>query len=265
MTIEALHPLAGFGLAFIVGIAAGVLNTLAGAGSLLTLPAFLLMGLSPHAANATNRVGILFQNAAAIYSYRRHGGFTFPNWRWLAAPASLGALLGALAAALLSPRNMSLAIAAVLVLSLGLLFLNPDQWLRSVSEANDRHKSALGLAGMFALGFYGGFIQAAAGVLLIAFFALYLRQNLVDANGLKLLIVLFFTVPALAVFIYYDQVDWSAGLAAAAGQACGAFLAARFAVKSPRANIWIRRLLIAVTTLSLLKLGWDEKSAFVEW
>ncbi len=261
MTIEALHPGAGFALAFFVGCAAGVLNTLAGAGSLLTLPAFLLMGLSPHAANATNRVGILFQNATAIYGYRRHGGFKFPNWRWFAAPASAGALLGALAAAVLSPRNMSLAIAAVLIVSLGLLFLHPENWLRAVSEPNERHKNALSLGGMFVLGFYGGFIQAAAGVLLIAFFALYLRQSLVDANGLKLLIVLFFTVPALAVFIYYDQIQWGAGLAAAGGQACGAFAAARFAVKSPRANIWIRRLLITVTALSLVKLGWDEWGA----
>ena len=88
-----------YGLALGVGIIAGVINTLAGAGSLITLPLLLLMGLTPHEANATNRLGVIFQSLSGLHAFRRHGQSLPPRPLWYIVPATLGAIIGALIAA----------------------------------------------------------------------------------------------------------------------------------------------------------------------
>jgi len=92
------------------------------------------------------------------------------------------------------------------------------------------------------------------GILMLAALVLHERYTLVQANALKLILVLVFTVPALAVFMYAGQVTWPLGLLMAVGQCAGAYVAARFATGHPQANVWIRRLLILIVVASILKL-----------
>ena len=74
MTDELLQ----FGLLFGAGLAAGIINTLAGGGSLLTLPVLIFMGLPPHVANGTNRIGIVVQALIGSAGYRSKGLNPFP-------------------------------------------------------------------------------------------------------------------------------------------------------------------------------------------
>ncbi|MGD2116577.1 MAG: TSUP family transporter, partial [Acidobacteriota bacterium] len=79
---------------FAAGLVAGALNVIAGGGSFLTLPVLIFAGLPATVANATNRVGILLQNAGAVWGFHRHRKL---DWRWTAltaGPAAAGALLG---------------------------------------------------------------------------------------------------------------------------------------------------------------------------
>jgi hypothetical protein len=57
----------------VTGIAAGFINTLAGSGSLITLPILILLGLPANVANGTNRVGVVMQNVVAVANFRRFG------------------------------------------------------------------------------------------------------------------------------------------------------------------------------------------------
>ncbi|MBX7056439.1 MAG: sulfite exporter TauE/SafE family protein [Leptospirales bacterium] len=243
-----------FALAALVGLLAGVINTLAGSGSLLTLPVLLLMGLSPHEANASNRIGVMMQSVTGVISYRRHGGDSLEQWPWFIPISAVGATLGAWLAAALGARQLSYAIAAVMAFLLFLLLFNPAQWLRSHSEANLRHRSPLTLLSCLLIGFYGGFLQAGAGVMILALMSLGLRKTLSQGNGYKLLMVPFFTAPSLAIFLYYDQVRFAPGLALGVGQMAGAWYGAKFAAISSAANRWIRTLLIIVCSAALLRL-----------
>ena len=81
-------------LLFGVGSVAGVLNVVAGGGSFLTLPALIFLGLPPTLANGTNRVGVVLQNAGAVWSFRRHGMIDWSYLLWAALPAMVGAILG---------------------------------------------------------------------------------------------------------------------------------------------------------------------------
>ena len=87
--------------------------------------------------------------------------------------------------------------------------------------------------------FYGGFVQAGVGFILLAALAGSLRYDLVRANALKLVCSLAFTTVALAVFIINDQVLWLPGLMLAIGTMSGAHLAVKFAIKAdPQALKW---------------------------
>jgi len=100
----------------------------------------------------------------------------------------------------------------------------------------------------FAIGLYGGFIQAGAGFFLLAGLVLGAGYDLVRANAVKVLIVLCYTIFALAVFLFNDQVRWEVGLVLALGNMLGAWIAARMAVK--RGVVFVRWLLIIIVALA---------------
>ena len=77
------------------GFIAGIINTLAGGGSLLTLPILIFLGLPPNVANGTNRIGILMQSISGTLGYRSKGIDTYPFSVYLGISASIGALIGA--------------------------------------------------------------------------------------------------------------------------------------------------------------------------
>ena len=85
--------------------------------------------------------------------------------------------------------------------------------------------------GSFGIGFYGGFIQAGVGFLLMLVLHQLLRIDLVRTNMHKVLIVLIFSLPALAVFVGTGNVAWVFAVALAAGNALGAVVATRVSVK----------------------------------
>ena len=79
----------------IVGITAGFINTVAGGGSLLSLPVLIFMGLPPAMANGTNRVAIFLQNISGIAGFRSKGVYVFPYSIWVGLTALCGAIIGA--------------------------------------------------------------------------------------------------------------------------------------------------------------------------
>ncbi len=241
-------------LAMLAGVLAGIINTLAGSGSLITLPMLIFLGLPANVANATNRIGVTLQTVVGVATYQRGGKLNLRGAAWLIGPAMLGSVAGALIARSLDADAMNTVIGVVMVLMLGVVLFNPERWLRAKSEVKPGRPGIGILILFFVLGVYGGFIQAGIGVLLLASMVLGLGYSLVDANGIKLVIVLAFTLVALAIFVAGGQVHWGLGVLMAVGQSVGAWLAARFAVRNKNANVWVRRLLIVVIIASILEL-----------
>ena len=240
-------------LALPAGFLAGVINTLAGSGSLVTLPLLVFLGLPAGVANGTNRIGVLLQSVVGAWEFRR-GGATLPRNVWLPIAAAVaGSVVGAAIAVDLDQVLLERSIAVLMVVMLGVVLVRPNRWLRERPERTASRPAWLVAPLFFVIGLYGGFIQAGVGVLLLAAMVLGLGYDLVTANYVKLVVVLIYTVPAIGVFLANDQVDWMLGLLLAAGQAAGAWVAARFATTNERANIWVRRLLIAVVVVGILQ------------
>jgi uncharacterized protein len=230
------------------GFFAGFINTVAGSGSLITLPLLISIGLPANVANGTNRVGVLLQNIVGAESFRRRQVLDLRGAILLGIPAIAGSLIGAQIAVNLDEETMRRAIGVVMILMLFVILLRPNRWLIGKLEVITGRPNWKQVIIFFAIGVYGGFIQAGVGIFLLAGLVLSVGYDLVRANAAKIVIVLLFTISSLVVFVRNDQVVWSVGLLLSVGSMVGAWVAARMAVQ--RGATWVRRLLIVVVILS---------------
>ncbi len=235
-------------LLFGIGLAAGFINVMAGGGSTLTLPILIFLGLDGATANGTNRVAILIQNIFAVWGFHQKKYSSFKLSLKYALFTLPGAVIGALVAVQISDilfkRLLSLVIILVVI---SMLLPRP----REAAEDDMPAQGWLYLA-LFGIGFYGGFIQAGVGFLLMAALFHLARLNLVQVNMHKVFIVLIYMIPALAIFAWNGNVDWGLGLALAAGNASGAWLSARLAVK--RGEKTVRAVLMVALIVMAYKL-----------
>lgn len=226
------------------GLAGGFVNTLAGGGSLVTLPALLLLGLPADVANATNRVGVLAQSLVAARGLGRDPRLATTATARVLVPALAGALGGAWVAARTPPTVLKPILLATLVAIACTLVWKPRMLLAGADETPlDPRDRPLGVAGLFLIGAYGGFLQVGVGILLLVFFGSVLRYDLLLGNALKSLAVAALTLAALTVFVVERQVQWMPGLLMAVAMVAGARLGVRFALA--RGQDAIRKVLFA--------------------
>jgi hypothetical protein len=226
---------------FGVGLVAGFINVNAGGGSTLTLPTLIFLGLDSALANGTNRIAIFIQNISAVYSFKKEKYQQFNISMKLSLLTLPGSIVGALLAVNLSDAVFQKILGVVMI---GIILSD---------EGNTRIPFSAYIA-MFGIGFYGGFIQVGVGFILMAALQRLMKLNLVYVNMHKVFIVLVYTIPALLIFIFTDNVNWFFGIALAIGNATGAWWAAKFAVKKGEKLIKII-LVIAVFIMSLKLLG----------
>ena len=233
------------------GFVAGLVNTLAGSGSLVSLPLLMFLGLPATVANGTNRIAILMQNVVGVSGFHRRHVLDWRGGIRLAVPALIGAVIGALIAVDLDEEMMRRAIGALMVIMLVLLLARPRRWLVGHEREAAARPGWTSYVIFFAIGLYGGFIQAGVGLFLLAGLVLNAGYDLVRANAVKLLIVLCYTPLALGVFLYAGQVEWGIGLVLAMGNMLGAWVGVRLAVE--RGAEFVRWLLIVVVIVSAIE------------
>jgi hypothetical protein len=201
----------------------GAINTLAGSGTIVAFAGMLYTGIPLELANTTNRLGVLFQNISGTLAFRRHGRISIKIPVIPAVATLLGAFLGAYFAAHVTTRLLDLL--ALMVISGMLVYTFFDTFRKTALISlpgltlSPFGKSVL----FFLIGLYGGFIQIGVGILLLLGLrgALHLEWN--QANYIKLLIVLIYTVPTTLYFVWEGMVLWYPGLTLAVGQIAGAY------------------------------------------
>ena len=240
--------LAVLGLAGLVG---GFVNTLAGGGSLVTLPALLLLGLPADIANATNRVGVLAQSLVAARGLGRDPSLQRASTAWIVAPALAGALVGAWLVARIPPAVLKPLLVGTLIAIAFTLVWKPHALISgSTARPCDPRERPLGIPGLFLIGAYGGFLQVGVGIFLLLFLGGVLRYDLVLGNALKSLLVASLTAVALAVFVVERQVWWVPGLLLSVATVTGARLGVRFALT--RGQDAIRRVVFVAVIASCI-------------
>ncbi|MBW2066191.1 MAG: sulfite exporter TauE/SafE family protein [Deltaproteobacteria bacterium] len=239
-------------LVIATGFGCGFINTLAGSGSLISLPVLIFLGLPANVANGTNRIGILLQTIVSARSYQKGGVLDLRGGAILAIPAMVGSVIGAQIAVNLDELLLRRVIGGLIVILLVLIILKPGRWLKGQMEVMEKRPGPKIIGIFFLIGLYGGFIHAGVGIFLLAGLVLGVGYNLVRANAVKVTIVFCFTVVAIGVFFINDQIRWEIGGLLAIGNAIGGWIAAKLALR--RGTRFVRFVLIAVATVSAAKL-----------
>ena len=233
-----------------VAFAAGVVDSIAGGGGLLTVPALLATGLPPQLVLATNKGQASFGAISSFLSFwskdgidrhRAFRGFFF---------GFLGSLVGARVLLLVRPEPLKPIILVLLLAAAGFV-----AYPRKVTP-HPRSWAMQALAPIaFVLGFYDGFFGPGVGSMLIVAFVLVFGDSLTRASGNAKVVNLASNLAALLLFSVKGAVMWRIALPMAAANATGAFVGARLAVK--RGDGFVRVIVLLVVTLLVLKMAYD--------
>jgi len=239
-------------LLIVVGFAVGFINTVAGGGTLLSLPVLIFLGLPPNVANGTNRVAIVIQTAFATAGFKSKGVTTFPFNAYLGASALLGAIIGASIAVDIDGAVFNKILAVIMIAVILIIVFKPKINLKDVHERLTGKYLWLGMLAFFFFGIYGGFINAGLGFIIILFLHFFNHMSLVRANATKVAVVCIYTLSALVVFILNDKVNWAVGFVLAIGNAAGAWIASRVSVN--KGDDFIKTFLLVVVGIMAIKL-----------
>jgi len=215
-----------------VGLLTGIVNVMAGGGSLLTMPILVFLGMDGPVANGTNRVAILAQNITATFEFFRKGFSDFKLSLTLTICALPGAVLGAYFGTKLGGIWFNRVLAAIMVVVMILMARREKKSNDPKDTEGEISKQRFYAAHllMFFAGFYGGFIQAGVGFIMMAILHKVLRLDLVRVNMHKVFIVGAYTIVALIVFASKGQIVWLAGVLLAVGNATGGWIGTRLAI-----------------------------------
>lgn len=243
MTID--FGLAAMPVLFLAGAVGGAASAIAGGASFFTFPALILAGLPPLVANATNFVGLVPANLAALPAYRHE---LRAIGRGLVAPFAAGGLGGIAGALLLIGLGADVFTGAVpwLIGFATLLFaLAPRLRLLIVRRTGGRQGHGLaGLASLFLLSVYGGYFGAGLGQIMLAALILMGEGDFHRANALKNAVIGFVSVIACTIYVAGGSVHWPYALVVMAGATLGGYAGGALARKVP--VLLLRRVVIGV-------------------
>lgn len=232
----------------VVGAVAGFLNVLAGGGSALTIPLLIFLGYDATVANGSNRIAIQVEALTAVAAFKKLNHSDFPTSLKLSLMTLPGGILGAFYAVKIDDALFTKILGVVMVLIIFTLIFPKSEVIAHAK--NHKWKNWLAWPTMFAVGFYGGFIQAGVGFVIMATLLHLYGMDLIKINVHKVFIVMIFTVPAVILFIVTGNVNWFAAIALSIGMVLGTFIAVKVALqkgeKIVRVVLGISLLIIAV-------------------
>lgn len=208
------------------GFIAAVINTLAGGGSLLTVPLLVIAGAPGTTANGTNRIGVLTGAGNAARTFQSLGVGGLKGASRVVGPAVVGSVIGSLVVSRLADDTFE-QIFGVLMIPILFLSLRPPK----LDETTERPQWPLWLTIVvfFAIGLYGGAFQAGVGLMFIVALS-RAGVDLVTANHIKVIAVFLLTLFAVPAFVLEDRIDWALALPLAIGFGLGGWVGARITV-----------------------------------
>lgn len=245
---------------FGAGVVAGMINAVAGGGTILSFPTLLWAGLTPINANATNTVALVPGALAGFWGYRRDMRESQPRYFFLLIPSFIGGLLGGILLRY-TPQQTFKTLVPFLILFATFLFVlqGPVQKIlrgqsASASEPVATNRwLAVAILLQFLTGIYGGYFGAGMGIMMLATLSLLGFASIHQMNGLKNLLGMMINLVAALYFIFAGLVQWPAALMMAVGAILGGYggagLARKLGVRFVR---WTVIVIGLGTTLSLL-------------
>jgi len=213
-----------------VGCIVGVINTLAGGGSLITLPILIFLGLPSNVANGTNRIGLIMTAFSANMGYKSKGFSTYPFSIYIGLFALIGSLIGAYIAVDINDKLFNRILSIIMIIVILLILTGPKTSTGNLSERLSGKNLVVSCFVFFLVGVYGGFVNAGIGFIIMLFLNLYNKMNLIRVNATKSVVILIYTIGAFLTFLFNDLVNFGYGFALGFGTLFGAWWSSRYSV-----------------------------------
>lgn len=207
------------------GIVVGIINTLAGGGSIITMTIFMVLGLPITVANGTNRIAVVLQNLAASMTFIRKRMFNVRSGLLLSIPVIIGNIGGSFLATHINDTIFRICFGVVLFLIL--LYMIFDNRKHFHAKESMQIKP-IHYFWFLLIGFYGGFIYIGLGYLILAISLWTMKLDIVTANVLKGFVLCVAMPFSMVIFMIDGQVDYWFGLLHGAGNMIGAWLASHY-------------------------------------
>jgi uncharacterized membrane protein YfcA len=249
-----MTPFLKFPLLFTTGLAAGLIDSMAGGGGLITIPVLLGIGMPPQTALGTNKLQGTFGSGSAMLHFARAGTVNLRDCAAGAVWTAFGAALGSMAVQTLDPVFLRRVIPVLLIaIAVSMLFL-PRLGMEDVRERMGKNPFFL-LFGLV-IGFYDGFFGPATGTFWAMAFVLCLGFNLTRATAHTKVMNFTSNLVALVFFLANGFVSLPEGIVMGLGQFAGARIGSRLVIS--RGSRFIRPVFIAVVLAVSTKLLWQN-------
>lgn len=231
-----------YGFVAISAVAAGLINALAGGGSLITFPTLMAVGIPPVMANVTNTVALCPGYLGATLAQKQDLQGQQQRIELLLPSAIIGGIIGGILLLNSSEQVFERLIPFLILLAAGLLAFQDTlrSWLQRRQADKKGNIPESGAVMPIALAsIYGGYFGAGLSVIELAILGLFLKDNLTRLNALKQLLSLVVNVAAALFFLFSNQVNWSAAIVVAIGSLTGGLLGGKLArIISPSYLRW---------------------------
>lgn len=235
------------------GFFCGIINILAGFGSVISLAIYMdVLNIPGHIANATNRVNILTSSNIAGYTFYKNGKLNLSGDKKFIVLILIGVIVGAIIASYINEEQFKVAFKYLLIPIFLLLILNPKRFIE-VKADEVPVSDWITLPLIFLIGIYAGFIQVGFGILFLMIMVMLARYTIVRANALKIAVVAIYSFFVVGWFWYRGMIEWIPGLTMAIGQSVGGFVTARFLSKYEGANKVAYWFIIIIVSLVIIK------------
>tara|TARA_B100001564_G_scaffold92407_1_gene75248 strand:+ start:66 stop:830 length:765 start_codon:yes stop_codon:yes gene_type:complete len=234
----------------LVGCIVGIINTMAGGGSLITLPILIFLGLPSNVANGTNRIGLIMTAFSANMGFKSKGVSTYPFNVYIGLFALIGSLIGAYIAVDINDKIFNRTLSVIMIIVIILILFSPKILKGDLNERLSGKNLVVSCFVFFFIGIYGGFVNAGIGFIIMLFLNLYNKMNLVRVNATKSVVILIYSIGAFLTFLFNDLVNFGYGFALGFGTLFGAWWSSRYSVIMGEGIIKIF-LLISIFLLSV--------------
>jgi uncharacterized membrane protein YfcA len=245
-------PLSSLMILWTAGVFAGFVDSIAGGGGIVSLPALLATGMPPHLALGTNKLQGTFGSCTAAVNYTRKGLVDLSEIPTGVIATAIGALTGTMTVQVLSPDFLQNTILILLTGVFLYTWFSPD--LGKIDRPPSMAAPLFFACAGFALGFYDGFFGPGTGSFWTILLVAVLGVNLKKATAHTKVFNFTSNFVALAAFFIGGNVVVSAGLLMGCGQMLGAFIGSRLVIQ--KGTGFVRVFFLVVVVATILRLGY---------
>ncbi|MGL4392909.1 MAG: sulfite exporter TauE/SafE family protein [Fusobacteriaceae bacterium] len=236
---------------------AAFIDSIAGGGGMISVPAYMAAGIPPHMALGTNKMSASFAATSSAWKFWKAGRTTPSIWKFLVPFTLVGAVLGSYAVMLLDKKYLYPLVVVMLIITICYTVYHKNLGNVNYYEGfHTRQQLIFGMMFAFILGFYDGFFGPGTGSFLIFCFIKVFKFDFIFASGNAKILNLVSSIFSLLTFMYLGQVLYLYGMGIGLFSFVGGYYGSKFAIL--RGSQIIKPIFLLASSAVLLKMAYQN-------